>query len=249
MVQRPVLIVHGSSDRRYERAIARLQQRLIQEAPHGQGVPVLRLENRSGSLGQQLEAMCLQDHRATWRLYPLFLLEGVHVQEDLPAAIGAVCQAHPQLQVCLAPPLGSSPLFSRWLQGWLRQQPGETWLFVTHGSRRPQAQLALQQCADQVHAPLLSWTQAGVLEEMLDALERTTQVGIRVLPLFLFPGALPASLGQRLCQWHWQHPAVPLRLAPVLSGLPGFVALLHQWVAPGLEQPVAVLTREGCTGD
>jgi sirohydrochlorin cobaltochelatase len=249
MIPRSVLIVHGSSDSRYERAIARLQHRLNQQASDGQGIPILRLENRSKSLEQQLEHLFLQDPQAVWRVFPLFLLEGVHVREDVPAALRAVLQAHPQLHVSLVPPLGTTLLFGHWLQLWLAQQPTETWLLVTHGSRHPQAQAALQQCAQQVRAPLVSWTQPQILEQMLTDLGRTSHQGIRVLPLFLFPGALPANLGRRLCQWHWQHPEVPLRLAPVLCGLPGFDKLLDQWVALAWETPLAVLTLEGCTRD
>jgi sirohydrochlorin ferrochelatase len=231
MVHHPVLIVHGSSDPRYERAIARLRQRLQQEQASGLGLPLLCLENQTSSLVQQLEALLLQEERASWQLYPLFLLEGVHVREDLPAALEQVTQRHRDLQVRFADPLGSSAVFFHWLQTWLAKQPEASWVFVTHGSRLPQAQTALLRCAQQFHAPLVAWTQAGTLEQTLDQSYRSGCRALRILPLFLFPGALPAKLGHQLCHWHWQHPDVCLRLAPVLSGLPGFVPMLARWTS------------------
>lgn len=229
MVHRPVLIVHGSNDPRYNRAIARLRQRLQPERPSGPDLPLLCLENQATSLVQQLEALLLQDRRASWQLYPLFLLEGVHVREDLPAALEQVTRQHHDLRVQVAAPLGSSAVFFHWLQTWLAEQPAAAWVWVTHGSRRPQAQAALLQSAQQLDAPLVAWNQAGTLEQTLNQSYRSGCRVLRILPLFLFPGALPAKLGQQLCRWHWQNPDVCLRLAPVLSGLPGFVPMLARW--------------------
>jgi sirohydrochlorin cobaltochelatase len=73
-------------------------------------------------------------------ILPLFLLQGVHVTDDIPAELDQARQMlNPGLRIHLHPSLGSHPQMTDYVQASFHQdltRPSSARLLVAHGSRR-----------------------------------------------------------------------------------------------------------------
>jgi sirohydrochlorin cobaltochelatase len=138
----------------YQQALADLLARVQQQlAP--QPVELAQLEGQPLTLAEQI-----QGRLAAWLgagrspnqvvLLSLFMGEGSHVEEDLPAAVKQVQARWPRLPIRLTPPIGQHPalldlLVARILapqpscSATLRQsgERADAWIVLGHGSRLP----------------------------------------------------------------------------------------------------------------
>lgn len=149
------------------------------------------------------------------KILPLFLLPGVHVQEDIPRE---VTQAQPlvdaKLELC--PYLGSQP----GLLNLLAQQldPAiEARILLSHGSRRPRSKILVENLACQLRAVTAYWSVAPSLQHQIQALATAGHRHIAILPYFLFAGGITEAIAQQVHVTQQNSPNVKLHLGQPLG--------------------------------
>jgi len=163
------------------------------------------------------------------RVLPLFLLPGVHVREDIPAALAqAQEKAGEGMSLELAPYVGQSPLMAQKLQENLGEiahspscslpsSPSSAKIIVSHGSRRQGANQPIAALAQELGATTAYWSISPLVSEQLEALVEQGTRQISMIPYFLFPGGLTDAIAQQTADWQRQFPQVEFHLGPPLS--------------------------------
>jgi sirohydrochlorin cobaltochelatase len=234
------LVCHGSRDPDYQQALADLLARVRQRlAP--QPVELAQLEGQPLTLAEQI-----QRRLAAWLgagrspdqvvLLSLFMGEGSHVEEDLPAAVKQVQARWPRLPIRLTPPIGQHPalmdlLVARILapqpscSATLRQsgERADAWIVLGHGSRLPgfAAQLqagiqTVQRRLPEIPLHVAFAAQSPTLEAVVIHCLRLSQCRLRVLPFFLFPGGLLRALQEQAQRLQREWPLLQIQVEPPL---------------------------------
>ena len=179
------------------------------------------LEASALSLAEQIilfgrRAMALGVTRLV--VVPLFLLQGVHVMEDLPAEIvQAQAQLPPQLSMHQTVHLGGYQGLQAFIANRFAQTHAATRLLVAHGSRRPGSNRTLEQTAAKLNATVAFWAMAPGLEEQVIELMQAGHRHIVVAPYFLFAGGITDTITQQAEALAERFPRVRLRLLPPLG--------------------------------
>jgi sirohydrochlorin ferrochelatase len=180
-------------------------------------------------IATQLQKLQLPPHVAPIRcvILPVFLLQGVHVMEDIPAELSLVQSLlGTSVQMTLTPHLGSHPGLCRIISEQMATVPAEVWVLLAHGSRRPGANHPLESLAEALGAVVAYWSMPPDLESCLTDLvsQGFTQIGIA--PFFLFPGAITDAIAATIHQFSLHTPAVKLTLIQPLNACPELTDLL-----------------------
>lgn len=151
------------------------------------------------------------------QIVPLFLLPGVHVMEDIP---DEVVNAQPffgsNLRIEIRPHLGVHPGLGRLLATQMTVIETETWILLSHGSRRLDANQPVEALAAQLGAVSAYWSVPPSLETRVKALVDEGYRKIAILPYFLFAGGITDAIAQTVELISQQFPDVELRLtAPI----------------------------------
>lgn len=223
-----LLVSHGSRNPRPQIALQQLAGWVRQELTGGSSRTVLvetaSLELAATPLHQQVEQFGRQVQAAglkSLRILPLFLLPGTHVREDLPAEVARaqVCLGS-DVQLNLLPHLGSYPGLSQlWARQW-EPLPPQGRILLSHGSRRPGSNGAVEKLAAQWQALPAYWSALPSLAAQAAALVRAGQETITILPYFLFAGGIVESIGQQVQQLQQALPEVQLRFGQPLGATP-----------------------------
>ncbi len=206
------LVTHGSRDPRSWQSlqnivtVARSQSHL-----HiGGGC----LEGQELTLSQQLEIFAsemIQGGISEIVILPLFLLEGVHVSEDIPAEV-AIAQGKFQekLKFRVTARLGTNPQipslllqhFEKHEMGIEQSAPSQfARIVMAHGSRRAGANQVVEDLATQSQAIAAYW---GVEPKIETQIEHLISQGIReisVLPYFLTEGGITEAIAKKLAAY------------------------------------------------
>lgn len=191
----------------------------------------------SGSLEFGIQPLDQQIHHfaeAVWlrgvrqiQILPLFLLPGVHVMADLPAAVASATQAIPaQCALNLCPYLGAHPEIPQLLSQPMATTAADTWVLVAHGSRRPGANRPIEQLCQALAAHPAYWSVLPDLATQVQRLIHSGYTRIGILPYFLFPGAIPDAIALQRQQLQTQFPQVTLQLTQGLDANPKLVDLI-----------------------
>jgi sirohydrochlorin cobaltochelatase len=244
-----LLVSHGSRDPRPEVAMQKLvscfRDRLQQQ--QGQPIPLpvvgtAQLELHPLPLHQQITAFA-DCARAVGcdrvQILPLFLLQGVHVMEDIPAEIA---QAQDILGTTitleLRPHLGSQLMgLSRLLQSAIQTVQGHSsgsqqWILLSHGSRRTGSNQVVEEMANRLQAISAYWSISPNLE---DRIQQLTQAGHRhlgILPYFLFPGGITDAIAQVAQAKSQQQPEIQIQLAQPIGVTPELAELILALTTP-----------------
>jgi len=99
-----ILFAHGARDPRWAEPFERLKRK-VQTARPGVPVALAYLEimepDLAGAADQLIAAGC-----RSLRIVPIFLGQGGHVREDLPAIVAALVARHPAIAIALVTPVG-----------------------------------------------------------------------------------------------------------------------------------------------
>jgi sirohydrochlorin ferrochelatase len=220
-------VIHGSSDRRswfaLQNLVALAQSR---SNPSNLYIGGGCLEGSPLSLAQQLVEFATKAIAigiSEIAVLPMLLLAGVHVSEDIPAAV-AIAQSQVQDQVTfrIMPHLGTdsqipnillqhfqkyqiqkveriagqqSPLFSKTEDGWVAAQ-GQ--ILVSHGSRLVGANQVVEDLAKHCQAIAAYWGIEPKIETQVENLLAQGIKQINVLPYFLTEGGLTEAIAKKL---------------------------------------------------
>ena len=149
---------------------------------------------------------------------PLFLLPGVHVMEDIPQEIALAQQAlGDAIAIEVRPAIGSHSALHRLVTECMAMQPVETWILLSHGSRRPGGNQPVEELSERLGAMTAYWS---VLPSLESRLQELSQLGIRqigILPYFLFAGGITDAIAQAVETLSLQFPTLKLHLTEPLA--------------------------------
>jgi sirohydrochlorin ferrochelatase len=148
------------------------------------------------------------------QLLPLFLLSGVHVMEDIPKevalALGSLGQS---IVINQRSHIGAHPGLGRMLASQLVTEEVDARILLSHGSRRPGSNEAVEAVAEQLGAVVAYWSVKPTLEEQLLVLADAGHKQIAILPYFLFSGGITDAIAQKVVDLQKQFPGLQLSLA------------------------------------
>lgn len=166
------------------------------------------------------------------RIVPLFLLQGVHVTEDVPAEVEAArLQLTNFCRLTLCSHLGNHPGLFHLLNEKMGKAASQAFLLVAHGSRRAGGNKQVEAIARQLNATVAYWSTPPSLEDQVIELMQQGHQRITILPYFLFAGSLTDAIMRRTEELAERFPKVAFRLMPPLGAtreLAGLVADLSQ---------------------
>jgi len=204
------LVTHGSRDPRSWQSL----QDIVTTARsrHGQNFHISGgcLEGQKLSLSQQLEIFAseaIQSEISEIVILPLFLLEGVHVSEDIPAEI-AIAKSKSQgklpekLKFRVTAHLGTNPQIPSLLsQHFEKHETGvqsSARIVMAHGSRRAGANQVIEDLANQSQAIAAYWGVEPKIETQIENLLSQGLNKINVLPYFLNEGGITEAIARKL---------------------------------------------------
>jgi sirohydrochlorin cobaltochelatase len=215
-----LLIVHGSQDPHYAKSLSELVTSCRQQLPSGAIVAAAWLELAVTDLPNQITAFtawAISQGCNEIRILPLFLAPGVHVNQDIPAAIAAA-DLPMGCHLKLLEPIGNS--MAEVLNNIRLTLPPATILLV-HGSRS--SSLFLPNLAASINAHLAYWaiptSQSSSFAECAAALANQSRVG--VLLYFLFPGKITTAITESINELRLLFPQVQWQATPPLAMVSG----------------------------
>lgn len=227
-----LLVSHGSKDPRPQIAMEELARNLgVRKQSHlcgdrGGGVlsPSLcdlivgtaYLELHPQPLQEQIidfgKKVSLQGcHRL--KILPLFLLQGVHVTEDIPQQVElAKLALGEDISIELQPYLGSDFGLLWLLAKKMTDMSADARIIVAHGSRRVAANRNIEAMAISVNAIAAYWAVSPSLKDIVAQLVIDGKKKIAILPYFLFPGGITDAIAQSIQELKLQFPGVSFQL-------------------------------------
>lgn len=232
-----LLVSHGSRDTRPQAALEQLAELIrdrvgVECAALGQN-PASRVAMLSSALQPMIGTACLELAEEPLHeqirqfgssavaagykrleLLPLFLLPGVHVQEDIPLQVANAQQTlgH-NLTINVRPHLGSHPGLGRLMARQLADFDADASILLSHGSRRAGGNKPVEAIADTLGAIPAYWSVQPSLEARLLELVALEYKRIEIIPYFLFSGGITDAIA-RAVDWHRvQFPSASLHLA------------------------------------
>lgn len=152
------------------------------------------------------------------KLVPVFLMQGVHVMDDLPqAANHALQRLKSVIDIELCPHVGSHLGLHQILAERLAAVTSGASLLVAHGSRRSGGNKPIEAIARQIHATAAYWSVSPDVETQTIDLMQQGHQRIAILPYFLFTGGITDAITQRTEELAERFPKVAFRLLPPIG--------------------------------
>lgn len=158
------------------------------------------LEQAEPSIERAVEA-CIARGATEITLVPIFLLPGVHVNQDLPA----ICSNYSEVTFRIANPLGVDAIMVEILHDRLRDagysnHPDEIVLLVGHGSREPAAKREFEKLASLLDGDIDTayLTTPNYYDEMV---EKLADKKIFLLPYLLYSGGFTTKMKKNLAAY------------------------------------------------
>lgn len=195
-----LLVSHGSRDPRPEQAVQQLVQYVHQqwqmEQPSSYPLIITACLELAGiPLHQRIIQIIQETGMNRLKILPLFLLSGIHVQEDIPIEIQlAKTRLGDQIQLDLLPYLGSNPLLIPLLKNNFQDLSSPLRIFLSHGSRYRDSSLYTETLAEQLSAIPAYWSISPSLPVIIEQLVQKGYEDMAILPYFLFHGGLSDAI-------------------------------------------------------
>lgn len=251
-----LLVSHGSRDPRPQAAVdqlahllrQKLQVKTVSWGAASSGVPSavspIILEPLVGTAVLELGFLPLHEQIRQFgervaaagykrlQLLPLFLLPGVHVMEDIPAEVKLAQQALSSNFILeVRPQLGAHPGLAQ-LMATGRQIEAETWILLSHGSRRPGGNQPVEAIATGLGAIPAYWSVQPSLQSQLRELVNAGYQDIGILPYFLFHGGITDAIMQAVDQHRRQFPSATLYLSDSIGACAELAELILDLTTP-----------------
>lgn len=187
----------------------------------------LALHQKIEQLGKKLQRQNPAPTAPQIVVLPLFLLQGTHVMEDIPAEVAQAQEALGQaIGIAIAPYLGSHPGLYRLITERMAALPVEAWILLAHGSRRALANQFIETLAERLGAVTAYWSVAPDLETRLHELRELGLKRIAILPYFLARGGITDAIARLVATFSHQFPSLELHLTPPLDAASELVDLI-----------------------
>ena len=166
------------------------------------------LELQPQSLQQQIvnfSKQVIDKGCRTLRILPLFLLEGIHVTEDIPREVELAQQIlGADISIQLQPYLGSYWGLQNLLAKKIADRSLDGKIIIAHGSRRVEANTSIEAIAISVNAVAAYWAVSPSLKDIVFQLVADGKKKIVVFPYFLFPGVINDTIAQSIQEFELQ---------------------------------------------
>jgi uroporphyrin-III C-methyltransferase len=224
-----LLVLHGSHDLRYAQSIAHLTTQLDPHFGPHKPYRIAYLECHPTTLAEQIidfaQTIAAQGFSQI-QLVPLFLLPGVHVMQDLPAAVdaarAALTTAGTAMTIVVQHYLGHPDADqARWLARLAALFPfDETQgvrVLMAHGTKRSGGNQPIEAVAKVLQARTAYWFVAPSLTDTTAELAELGDQHVAILPYVLVEGSLTAGIDQQLAALAQQYPNVRCDRLPSLD--------------------------------
>lgn len=205
------------------------------------------LELVARPLHQQIYEFCLRVKAAgvtCVKIVPIFLLQGVHVMEDIPQEVALAEELlKDRITIHLCPHLGSHGHLDRFLKAKISDTATESCILLAHGSRRPGGNRSVEMLAHSLGAALAFWSVPPSLETQVVHLMQAGCQRLTILPYFLFSGGTTDAITRVTEELAERFPKIGFRLLPPLGAIPEiaqFAADLAQNCCPERPNPLAI---------
>ena len=188
------------------------------------------LEVTSVSLPEKIREFALEAKAEGFtkvRILPLFLLAGIHVREDLPAAINLAQQTtRGTIEIELMEYLGNYPNLAKVVAGQFEELPEAGRILISHGSRRQGANQPLERLAKTLDAVNAYWSVNLSLQTQIQSLVETGIKKIAIIPYFIFTGGITEAIAQQVKNLQILFPQVQLFYGQPLASNPQLTDLI-----------------------
>jgi len=221
-----LLVFHGSRDQRPEKAVSQLAELVAENLTiMGENSPLVAtasLELATIPLHESIRQVALEAAKMGkqyLKILPLFLLPGVHVQEDIPAEVVLAVQSlGTQIKLELLPYLGSHGGITHLLAQQFSLLPStEGKILLAHGSRYPNANLPIEKLAFQLQTLAVYWSVSPSLTEKVTSLAASGTKKIAIVPYFLFQGGIIEAIAAQVTELQSSFPQTQLFLGQPLG--------------------------------
>jgi sirohydrochlorin cobaltochelatase len=225
-----LLVSHGSRDPRPQAAVEEIARKWQQEieSPNQLTNPpdfcrvqtatlelnVLPLHLQIKEFGEQAIAAGYE----TLEIFPLFLLPGVHVMEDIPSEVAQAQTLLPgRLTTELHSYIGTHPQLKEVFAKQMATLDTPIKILLAHGTRRWQGNEPVEQLATELGAIPAYWSMSPTLNEQVVKLVDAGYNQIGIQPYFLFPGGITDAIAQSLTDLKANYPRLSLHLGNIID--------------------------------
>ncbi len=220
-----LLVFHGSRYAVSAIAASRLAQMLTEKLPNPL-VSTAALELAALPLHQTIvdfAQVAIAEGYQTIRIVPLFLSQGVHVREDIPAEIAqATKQLGTSIDLELGAYLGSYSKMAALLaqqSAPISSSTGKR-ILLAHGSRLARGNRPYENLASKLDAVNAYWSVPPDLTKVVRYLVNDNIDTISIILYFLFPGKITQAIADRVTQLQAEFPQTDLILTQPLAATP-----------------------------
>lgn len=183
----------------------------------------LPLHRQIGAIGAELGKRGYQ----TLKILPLFLLSGVHVQEDLPREVGlAQRELANQIRLAVFPYLGSQPALVKLISQQCLFSDSTVRILFAHGSRREGGNAPVEAIASACEAEVAYSAIFPDLATVVERVSLTNPRTIQIIPYLLFAGGLSDAIAAQVQGLQQQYPAINFCLAQPLGTNPALANII-----------------------
>ncbi len=225
---------HGSRNKQSQNSFCLLVEEIRQQLECKKAAQRILIETANLELGeyslcQQIEKIAQRDNGETrkhLKILPLFLLPGVHVQEDIPKEIAeAQEKLGAKVDLEILPYLGSYQGLTRLLENLFQvlnsranlNNEHQKRILVAHGSSLKGGNQACESVASQLVALIAYWSREPHLKTIVEQLITQKATSIDIVPYFIFEGGITQSLQEEVEDLQINYPEVQFQLSPPLS--------------------------------
>ncbi|AFY55260.1 hypothetical protein Riv7116_2759 [Rivularia sp. PCC 7116] len=147
------------------------------------------------------------------KILPLFLLQGIHVTEDIPEEVELAKKTLAEdISIELQPHLGSYFGLQRLMAKKISDISLDGKIIVAHGSRRVEANRNIETMAISLNAVAAYWAVSPSLKDIVTQLVADGKKKIGIVPYFLFAGGITDAIAQSIQDLKLQFPMVSFEL-------------------------------------
>lgn len=241
-----LLVSHGSRDPQHQIAVKKLAASVRQQLeastvinkyrdrqdsnlvlvnkPETPIVTIAQLESTAVPLHQNIIQLGLKLTKSgikSLRILPLFLLPGIHVKEDIPAAVNLATEIlEDTIAIELLPYLGSSFSLTNLIAAQFNKLNAPARILISHGSSRQGGNRPCEEIASKLGVDLAYCWVSPSLRATITKIATQETKKIAIVPYFLFTGKILKSIAAEIAILQQEFPQTRFLLGEPLAETP-----------------------------